>query len=91
MDAAYLYGSWAARSEGVEGQRPVKDIDVLVLGEPDRDELYARIDSATQRLGRQLQVTIREANWLDAGEGSFHDTIVNRPMVPIELVADSAG
>lgn len=91
VEAAYLYGSWAARFEGVVGQRPVEDIDLLVLGEPDRDELYARIDRATQRLGRQVQVTIRDADWLDAGDGSFHDTVVSRPMVPIELGEDSAG
>jgi predicted nucleotidyltransferase len=91
VEAAYLYGSWAARFEGVEGQRPVKDIDLLVLGELDRDELYARIDRATQRLGRPVQVTIRDADWLVAGEGSFHDTVVSRPMVPIELGEVSAG
>lgn len=91
LEAAYLFGSWASRFQGIEGPRPVEDIDLLVLGEPDRDELYARIDGATQRLGRQVQVTIREADWLDAGEGVFHDTIVSRPMVPIELGADSAG
>jgi len=45
--AAYIYGSWAARHAGQAGQRPVGDIDVLVLGEPDRDQLYA--DSATRR------------------------------------------
>jgi DNA-binding transcriptional ArsR family regulator len=91
VEAAYLYGSWAARFEGAEGQRPVEDIDLLVLGEPDRDELYAQIDRAAQRLGRQVQVTIREADWLTAGEGSFHDTVVSRPMVPIELGEDSVG
>lgn len=91
VTAAYLYGSWAARFQGVEGQRPVEDIDLLVLGEPDRDELYARIDRAAERLGRQVQVTIREADWLAAGEGSFHDTVVSRPMVPIELGEASAG
>jgi predicted nucleotidyltransferase len=88
---AYVFGSWAARYLGEEGERPVEDIDLLVLGEPDRDELYARISSATQRLGRQVQVTIREADWLVAGEGSFHDTVLSRSMVPIELGADSAG
>lgn len=91
VDAAYLYGSWAARFEGVEDLRPVGDIDLLVLGEPDRDELYARINRASERLGRQVQVTIREADWLAAGGGSFHDTVVSRPMVPIELGQDSAG
>jgi hypothetical protein len=91
VEAGYLFGSWAARSLGVQGQRPVEDLDLLVLGEPDRDELYARIDRVAQRLGRQVQVTIREADWLTAGEGSFHDTVVSRPMVPIEFLAGSAG
>ncbi len=36
ITAAYIYGSWAARHEGQAGQRPVGDIDVLVLGDPDR-------------------------------------------------------
>ena len=88
---AFIFGSWAARYLGEDGERPVEDIDLLVLGEPDRDELYAHIDRAAQRLGRQVQVTIREADWLDAVEGSFHDTVLSRPMVPIELGADSAG
>ena len=87
ISEAYLFGSWAARYLGVEGQRPVADIDVLVLGEPDRDELYRRVDEASVRLGRAVQVTIREARWLATGGGSFHDTIANRPMVPIALDA----
>ena len=41
ISAAYVYGSWAARHAGQPGERPVGDIDVLVLGEPDRDQLYA--------------------------------------------------
>jgi predicted nucleotidyltransferase len=44
--AAYIYGSCAARHEGQTGQRPVGDIDVLVLGEPDRDQLYAALSAA---------------------------------------------
>ena len=91
VKAAYLYGSWAARFQGVEGQRPVEDIDLLVLGEPNRDELYGLIDRAAERLGRQVQVTIREADWLAVGEGAFHDTVVSRPMVPLELGEASAG
>lgn len=85
VSEAYLFGSWAARYLGVEGQRPVEDIDVLVLGEPDRDVLYERVEKSATRLGRPVQVTIRHDDWLAAGEGSFHDTIVSRPMVPIPL------
>lgn len=91
VHAAYVFGSWAARHLGEDGQRPVGDIDVLVLGDPDRDTLYARLDEASTRLGRPIQVTIREADWLTTGTGSFHDTIVSRPMVPVPLVSASTG
>ena len=47
ISAAYLYGSWAARHDGQTGPRPVGDIDVLILGEPDRDQLYEAL-SATK-------------------------------------------
>ena len=40
------YGSWAARHEGQPGQRPVGDIDVLILGEPDRDQLYTALGAS---------------------------------------------
>lgn len=91
VEAAFIFGSWAARYLGEDGQRPVEDIDLLVLGEPDRDELYMQIDRAAQRLGRHVQVTIRAADWLIAGDGVFHDTVVGRPMVPIELGTTSNG
>jgi predicted nucleotidyltransferase len=91
VEEAYLFGSWAARYQGVKGERPVGDIDLLVLGEPDRDELYAHIDRASEQLARQVQVTIRNPGWLDDGEGTFHDTVVNRPIVAIPLGDESAG
>ena len=86
--AAYIYGSWAARHEGETGQRPVGDIDVLVLGEPERDQLYAALGAAEERLGRAVQATIREANWLDAGSGAFHDTVISRPLLRLAIQRD---
>jgi len=83
--AAYLYGSWAARHEGEAGQRPVGDIDVLILGVPDRDQLYAALSGAEERLGRAVQATIREADWLDAGSGAFHDAVTSRPLLKLAL------
>jgi DNA-binding transcriptional ArsR family regulator len=83
--AAYVYGSWAARYEGQAGQRPVGDIDALVLGEPDRDQLYAALSAAENRLGRPVQVTIRDVTWLDSGSGAFHDTVTNRPLVRLPI------
>ncbi len=84
--AAYIYGSWAARHQGQAGQRPVGDIDVLVLGVPDRDQLYSALGDAEQRLGRPVQATIRDAAWLESGTGSFHDTVTSRPILQLALV-----
>jgi hypothetical protein len=83
--AAYIYGSWAARHEGQTGQRPVWDIDVLILGEPDRDYLYNALSAAEKRLGRPVQATIRDPTWLESGSGPFHDTITSRPMLGLSL------
>src|SRR5262245_1988464 len=87
--AAYIYGSWAARREGQAGQRPVGDIDVLILGEPDRDQLYAAFGDAEERLGRPVQATIRDAGWLDTGSGAFHDTVTSRPLLQLTLKGGS--
>jgi DNA-binding transcriptional ArsR family regulator len=85
ISAAYIYGSWAARHAGQPGQRPVGDIDVLVLGTPDRDQLYDALSTAEQRFGRQVDSTIRDSTWLESGTGSFHDTVTSRPMLRLDL------
>lgn len=90
VERAVVFGSWAARSAGKAGDRPVGDIDVLVLGDPDRDEVFARVRPVEERLGRPVQLTFRSARWLDEGEGSFHDTIVGRPMVDVPLSVDDS-
>jgi DNA-binding transcriptional ArsR family regulator len=86
--AAYIYGSWAARHEGQTGQRPVGDIDVLILGDPDRDQLYAALSIAEQRLARPVQPTIRDRAWLESGSGAFHDTVTSRPLLRLSLPDD---
>jgi DNA-binding transcriptional ArsR family regulator len=88
ITAAYIYGSWAARHEGQAGQRPVGDIDVLILGDPDRDKLYAALSTAEQRLARPVQPTIRDPDWLESGSGAFHDTVTSRPLVQLTLPDD---
>lgn len=85
ISAAYIYGSWAARHAGQPGERPVGDIDVLVLGTPDRDQLYDALSLAEQRLGRSVEATIRDSSWLESGTGSFHDTVASRPMLRLDL------
>jgi len=88
IDEAYIYGSWAARHSGEPARRPVGDIDVLVLGKPDRDGLYAALGIAEQRLGRSVQATIRDSDWIRSGSGSFHETVTRRPMLKLALGTD---
>jgi predicted nucleotidyltransferase len=85
IDRAYIFGSWAARHAGQPGQRAVADIDVLVLGTPDRGQLYEALDAVEKRLGREVQATIRDSDWLSTGSGAFHGTVTSKPMVEIHL------
>jgi len=91
IDAVHIYGSWTARYAGEAGKRPVGDIDVLVLGKPDRDELYGALAEAERRLGRPVQATVRAAGWLASGTGAFHQTITSRPMLELGLDVKRSG
>lgn len=84
LESAYIFGSWAASLAGDDNERPVGDIDLLVLGSPDRDTLYEALSAAEQRLGRPVQATIRPAGWLAVGTGNFHATVTQRPLVKIQ-------
>jgi predicted nucleotidyltransferase len=88
ITTVYIFGSWAARHEGQAGQRPVRDIDILILGEPDRDQFYAALSTAEQRLARPVQATNRDSAWLESGSGAFHDTITSRPLRRLALPDD---
>lgn len=58
---------------------------MLILGEPDRDQLYTALGAAEERLGRPVQATIRDPAWLGSGSGSFHDTVTSRPLLELAL------
>ena len=82
IEAAYLFGSWAARYEGEPGRAPA-DIDVLVIGDPDRDELDEATQRAGARLAREVSVTIRSMRWWREGSDGFHVDVTRRPLVPV--------
>lgn len=82
VEAVYLFGSWAARYVGQRGRAPA-DIDVLVIGRPDRDEADEAAQRAGERLGREVNVTIRSAQWWQDGSDSFHAEVRRRPIVAV--------
>lgn len=82
VDAVYLFGSWAARYVGQRGRAPA-DIDVLVIGRPDRDEVDEAVQRAGARLAREVNVTIRSSQWWRDGADSFHTEVTRRPIVVV--------
>ncbi len=89
IERAYLFGSWAARYAGEAG-RPPADLDVLVIGAPDRDELDDAAQRAGARLAREVSVTIRSPGWWREGSDGFHADVTRRPLVPLFSTEGSA-
>lgn len=63
-----IFGSWAARYAGEAGPPP-RDIDVLVVGQVDRADLYDAADRATARLGIEVNPVVRTAGqWAEPSD-----------------------
>jgi predicted nucleotidyltransferase len=63
-----IFGSWAARYQGTEGPSPA-DVDVLVVGNPARGEVYEAADRAQDRLGMPVNPVVRTvAQWSEGTE-----------------------
>ena len=88
VEGLFIYGSWAARYAGEQGPAP-RDVDVLLIGEPDRDAVYEATRRAEERLGHEVNVTIRDAErWKNAADG-FTRQLRSSPLVEIPL--DGSG
>jgi predicted transcriptional regulator len=90
VEEAYLYGSWAARYTGEPGPEP-HDIDVLVIGNPDPDDLDDRIREAARPLGREVQAVIRSRTAWDRDGDGFLTTVRTRPLVHLDVAPPAAA
>lgn len=80
VEELVIFGSWAARYQGEVGPPP-GDVDVLVVGRPDRDDVYDAANRAQKRLGREVNpVLVSAQRWQEAGE-PFLQELQRRPMV----------
>ena len=87
---AYIYGSWAARHAQEPGPVP-KDIDVLVIGTADLDELDEVAAVASARLGREVSIRrVRPTAWDRDTEDPFKATVTSRPMVTLIACGEAA-
>lgn len=81
---AFIYGSWAARYLGEPGPVP-GDVDVLVVGTTDPDDLDEIARAAQHRLGRPVDIRrIRPAAWASPDPADpFLASVRERPLVQL--------
>lgn len=82
VEAAAIFGSWAARASGEPGPAPA-DIDLLVIGRPDRDDLHDAVGRARTRLGRDINTIALLASRWNADDDPFLAELRRRPMVAL--------
>ncbi len=87
IDTVLIYGSWAARYAGEPGPPPA-DIDVMVVGHPDRDAVYAAADRAERRIAYRVEPVIASPErWKQAA-----DPLVQQiRSTPYTVVIDRTG
>lgn len=85
VNAAAIFGSWAARAAGEAGPSPA-DIDLLVIGRPDRDDLHDAVGRARSRLGRDINTVVLSPSRWAAGDDPFITELRSRPMVALSGV-----
>lgn len=90
IDAVYIYGSWAARARGEPGPAP-NDVDVLVIGWPDRDHVYEAAQRAERRLGREVNVTQRTRKQWETATDGFSRQVRASPLVEVPYGASRAS
>jgi hypothetical protein len=87
--AVLLFGSWAARYSGQAGRAP-NDIDVLVIGNPDRDAVDDAAACAERRIGLPVQATVRTRDQWESRSESFIREFRARPIVAVLVPDDDA-
>jgi predicted nucleotidyltransferase len=81
IEAAAIYGSWAAENVG-----PSSDIDVVVIGEAVYDDVFTAVAGVERTTGREVHLKLyRPGEFREKlAEGSgFLRTILRRPLVPL--------
>lgn len=85
VERAYIYGSWAARYHGEPGPPPV-DVDVLIVGAPDPDEVFDIAERTGRRLRREVNIhRVPPTAWEAPTNDPFLLSVRQRPLVELDL------
>ena len=82
IEAAFVYGSWASRYAGDRGEAP-GDIDLLILGRPDRRKLARLCREASEELGFEVNPTVVGAEDWESGATGFIRSVKRELLVPV--------
>ncbi len=82
MVEVIIFGSWAARYAGERGPVP-QDLDVLVVGSPDRLEMYEATNRAEERLRRPVNPTVCTSIEWEHPTGALVREIQARPHLTV--------
>jgi len=79
VQLSFIYGSYAANKENASS-----DVDILIVGNPNENELLERIESAEQALGREINYNVYPAVEFKEKrrrEDNFITNILKRPKI----------
>jgi hypothetical protein len=83
VQVALIYGSFAARASGVVGPPP-QDVDVLIIGTPEVEAVYAACERVEAKVGRAVNPTIFTPAEVESGEyRGFLDQVAALPRLPL--------
>lgn len=84
VEQAFLYGSWAARYHGRVG-KPPNDIDVLVVGAPNRRALARAARQLTEQLGLEVDPHVVSSDDFARNGSGFLRDVKQGPLVELDL------
>jgi len=82
VQLSFIYGSYAANKENASS-----DVDLLIVGNPNENELLERIESAEQALGREINYNIyptAEFKEKRKRKDNFIANILKRPKIMLK-------
>jgi DNA-binding transcriptional ArsR family regulator len=89
IDQAFIYGSWAARFTGLPGKAP-SDVDVLVVGSPDRAALNEVAGAAERELALPVQIVRLSPQAWERASQPFVGTVRGGPLVRLSLSGEAS-
>jgi predicted nucleotidyltransferase len=87
IESAFIYGSWARQYEGLD-VAPPRDVDVLVVGEPNPNAVYAAARRAEDELDLEVNPLIVSIEEWEQPRGIVR-RVKEGPLVPL-LLGDAA-